>query len=296
MDGIRQSMKKQVLSKEDSYDFFGKGTLSDLNLFNQKRDRFIKRVNLIISLALNDFKSKYASSQLGILWAFFKPVVQACVYVFVFTIIARAAPANNQYPYAFWLLPGMIAWFFFSDGIMSGANALLEYSYLVKKIKFDIGILPTVKVISSGIVHCFFVLFVLFLYLLWGLPLCWTMIQIPYYMVCTFSIVVALSKINCALVPFFRDFLQLLEIILMVLMWACPVMWDVSMLPEKIVSIFKLNPLYYVIEGYRQSFMGGGWFFNKPWMTVYYWGFVLLLWYLGNKLFSRLQVHFADIM
>ena len=267
-----------------------------MNIVQQRRDKLIKRWNLIISLALNDFKSKYASSQLGILWAFFKPVVQACVYVFVFTVIARAAPANNKYPYAFWLLPGIIAWFYFSDGIMSGANALLEYSYLVKKVKFDISILPTVKVVSSGIVHCFFVLFVLFLYILWGLPLCWSMVQIPYYMLCTFSIVVALSKINCALVPFFRDYLQLLEIILLVLMWACPVMWDVSMLPEKIVSIFKLNPMYYVIDGYRQAYMGGRWFFNDLWMTAYYWGFVLLLWYLGNRLFSRLQVHFADII
>ena len=127
-----------------------------------------KSVKMTWSLALNDFKSKYASSQLGVMWAFVKPIVQASVYIFVFSIIARAAPVGNIYPYAFWLLPGIIVWFFFSEGVMSGANALLEYSYLVKKVRFDIEILPTVKVLSAAIVHCFFVLFVLlFMYALY---------------------------------------------------------------------------------------------------------------------------------
>ena len=251
---------------------------------------------LALSLAANDFRSKYASSQLGILWAFAKPVVQAAVYIFVFSIIARAAPKGDIYPYAFWLLPGMIAWFFFSDGVMSGANALLEYSYLVKKVKFNIDILPLVKVLSSGIVHVFFVLLVLFLYLLWGLPVCWTMLQIPYYMFCTFCITLAFARINCALVPFFRDFSQMLEIILMVLMWACPVMWDISMLPPGLVSLFKLNPLYYLIDGYRQSFMNGTWFFHCPNETLYYWAVVLLLTLFSHALFNRLKVHFADII
>lgn len=255
-----------------------------------------KRVALIFSLAGNDFRSKYASSQLGILWAFVKPIVQACVYIFVFTIIARSAPMGEIYPYAFWLLPGIIAWFFFSDGVMSGANALLEYSYLVKKVRFSIEILPQVKVLSSSIVHCFFVLFVLLLYLLWGLPICWTMLQIPYYLLCAFCITVAFARINCALVPFFRDFTQLLEILLMVLMWGCPVMWDVSMLPQKYAVFFRLNPLYYLIDGYRQSFMNGKWFFQTPRLTLYFWGFVLLLLFVSKALFKRLQVHFADII
>lgn len=267
-----------------------------LNFGNGRGAEWKSKVKLTLSLAENDFKSKYASSQFGILWAFVKPVVQACVYIFVFSIIARAAPAGNSYPYAFWLLPGIIAWFFFSDGVLSGANALLEYSYLVKKVKFNIEILPFVKVISSGIVHCFFVVLILAMYLLWGLPMCWTMIQIPYYMLCTFCLTIALARINCALTPFFRDFAQLLEIVLMVLMWACPVMWDISMLPAKYVFLFQLNPLYYMIDGYRCAYMNGGWFFQRPWMTLYFWGIVLVLMYAGKKLFKRLEVHFADII
>ena len=223
-------------------------------------------------------------------------MVQACVYIFVFSIIARSTPEGINYPYAFWFLPGIIVWFFFSDGVLSGANALLEYSYLVKKVRFNIDILPFVKVISSSIVHCFFILFVLFLYIIRGLPLCWTMLQIPYYTVCAFCITIALARINCALTPFFRDFTQLLEIMLMVLMWACPVMWDISMLPDKLAFLFKMNPLYYIINGYRQSYMNGKWFFQSPWMTLYFWGIVLVLLFAGKRLFNKLKVHFADII
>lgn len=254
-----------------------------------------RRVDLTLALAQNDFKSKYAGSQLGILWAFVKPVVQACVYIFVFSIVARSTPAGS-YPYAFWFLPGIIVWFFFADGVLAGARALLDYSYLVKKVRFDISILPYVKVVSSIIVHIFFVLLVLVLYLIAGLPMCWTMVQIPYYMLCTLCITLALSRINCALTPFFRDYLQLLDIALMVLMWACPVMWDISMLPPRLAFIFKLNPLYYVISGYRMAYMDGGWFFQHPGLTLYFWVVVLLLTLLGRKLFNSLRVHFADIL
>jgi len=267
-----------------------------VNKAMNRMDEFKKTALLTFSLAKNDFKSKYASSQLGILWAFVKPVVQACVYIFVFSVIARATPVGKNYPYAFWLLPGIIAWFFFSDGVLAGANALLEYSYLVKKVRFNIDILPFVKVISSSIVHCFFVLLVLFLYIITGLPLSWTMLQIPYYMVCVFCITMALARINCALTPFFRDYTQLLEISLMVLMWACPVMWDISMLPNKLIPIFKLNPLYYIIDGYRQSFMNGRWFYQDPWLTLYFWGVVLFLLYIGRRYFNKLRTHFADII
>lgn len=263
---------------------------------SERRTQLKRRVDLTLALAENDFKSKYAGSQLGILWAFVKPVVQACVYIFVFSIVARATPEGTSYPYAFWFLPGIVAWFFFSDGALSGARALLDYSYLVKKVKFDISILPYVKVLSAGIVHLFFVALVLVMYLIAGLPMCWTMVQIPYYMACTLCLTVALARINCALTPFFRDFLQLLEIVLMVLMWACPVMWDITMLPAKLAFFFKLNPLFYVINGYRQAYMNGGWFFQQPWMTLYFWGVTAVLLFLGGKLFDNLKVHFADII
>ena len=79
---------------------------------------------MIRTLARDDFRSRYAVSQLGIFWAFFRPLMMACVYILVFSVIARSAPAGNDYPYAMWMLPGLIVWFAFSDSVSSGVTVL----------------------------------------------------------------------------------------------------------------------------------------------------------------------------
>ena len=117
---------------------------------------------LIFSLAKNDFKTKYAGSYLGIVWAFVQPIVTILVYWFVFSVGLRAGNADD-YPFVLYLVSGIVPWFFFQDALNGGTNALLEYNYLVKKVVFKISILPMVKVISAMFVHCFFVVFALLL-------------------------------------------------------------------------------------------------------------------------------------
>ena len=115
---------------------------------------------LVFSLAKNDFKTKYAGSYLGIVWAFVQPIVTILVYWFVFSVGLKAGNASN-YPFVLYLISGIVPWFFFQDALNGGTNALLEYNYLVKKVVFKISILPMVKVISALFVHGFFVAFAL---------------------------------------------------------------------------------------------------------------------------------------
>ena len=260
------------------------------------RQEAAAKLRLTWSLAKNDFKSKYANSQLGVFWAFLRPIVMAGVYIFVFSVIARSAPVSDLYPYAFWMLPGLIVWFVFSDSIMSGATTLSEYSYLVKNVRFDIRILPIVKVVSAFIIHTFFVALILILYAIWGLPLKWTMLQLPYYYFAVFCFSLAIARITSAWFPFFKDLTPALEILLMVLMWASPVMWDVSSLPGKYLLLFRLNPIYYLVNGYRDCFMGGRAVWEKLADTAYFWAVTLLLDWFGRRNFRKLSVHFADML
>lgn len=253
-------------------------------------------LKLIWSLAKNDFKSKYAGSQLGVFWAFFRPLVMAGVYIFVFSVIARATPVDETYPYALWLLPGLIVWFVFSESTTTGTTALTEYSYLVKKVRFDIKILPVVKVASAFIVHTIFVILVFLIYMIWGMPLRIQMIQLLYYYGATFCISLAVARITCSLHPFFKDMAAVIEILLMVFMWATPVMWDLSMLPIENPVVFKINPLYHVVQGYRESFMGGKWFWEEPLPLISFWVFTILLHALGKFLFRKFSPHFADML
>ena len=254
------------------------------------------RWRLIWPLAKNDFKSRYASSQLGIFWAFFRPVLMAAVYIFVFSVIARATPVGNTYPYALWMLPGLLVWFVFADSMSAGTNTLSEYSYLVKNIKFSISILPDVKVAANFIAHTIFTAFIILLYLIWGLPIKIHMLQLPYYYFAAFCFTLALARIISSIQPFFKDLSIAMELILMVGVWACPIMWDIGILPEKYHLIFKANPLYYLVAGYRECFMGELWIWDHPIQTAGFWILTLALDLGGRKLFRRLSPHFADVM
>ena len=123
---------------------------------------------LVWKLGKNDFKTKYAGSYFGILWAFVQPMVTILIYIFIFQFGFRVMDTPNGYPYALWLIAGIIPWFFFSEGIINATNCLMEYSYLVKKVVFKISVLPLVKILSALFVHLFFIAFAIFVYIIMG--------------------------------------------------------------------------------------------------------------------------------
>ena len=254
------------------------------------------RLKQIWPLAQNDFKSKYATSQLGLFWAFFRPIVMACVYIFVFSIIARAAPVGGIYPYSLWMLPGLIVWFVFQDSVSSGVTTLTEYSYLVKNIKFNISILPDVKVVAAFIIHSFFVVLIFVIYLVAGLPIKLQILQLPYYMIATFYFSLALTRIVSTAQPFFKDLSMAVEIVLMVGIWACPIMWDLGVLPAQYHWIFKANPMYHLVNGYRECFMGDHWFWEHWAQFLEFWAITILLDLWGRRMFRRLSSQFADVI
>ena len=255
-----------------------------------------KNLKLALRLSGNDFKTKYAGSYLGIIWAFIQPVVTIFVYWFVFSIFRSGAVRNV--PFVLWLISGLVPWFFFQDALNSGTNALLEYSYLVKKVVFKISILPVVKLFSALYVHLFFVGVMILLYLIMGCFPGWTILQIPYYSAAMFVMVLGIAYLTCSVVIFFRDLSQIIAIILQVGVWMTPIMWDFSdlSLPPVIQTIFRMNPMFYIVQGYRDSMVDKVWFWERPLMTLYFWVLTAVLFWLGRRVFNKLRVHFADIL
>ena len=104
----------------------------------------IRNREMIVKLAKNDFRTKYAGSYFGIAWAFVSHIVTILLYWFVFQIGFRSQPVGD-YPFVLWLTAGLVPWFFFSDAWNGATNSLMEYSFLVKKVVFDIEILPAIQ-------------------------------------------------------------------------------------------------------------------------------------------------------
>jgi teichoic acid transport system permease protein len=256
---------------------------------------------LIWKLSKNDFKTRYAGSYLGIFWAFIQPVVTILVYWLVFdkglNVGSTLTREGIEIPFVLWLTAGLVPWFFFQEALMNGTNALIEYNYLVKKVVFKISILPIIKIMSALFVHLFFVIFVLVLFAAYGYyPDLYTL-QVVYYSFCMFVLVLALCYITCSVVVFFRDLSQIISIILQVGVWATPIMWQISIINNRwLAMLFKLNPMYYIVKGYRDALINKQWFFQDIYLTIYFWGFVLVVFGIGTVIFKRLKVHFADVL
>lgn len=255
---------------------------------------------LIWKLAKNDFKTRYAGSYLGIVWAFVQPVITVLLYWFVFSVAlpsrAVAVKGDIEIPYILWLIAGIVPWFFFSEALTNGTNALLEYNYLVKKVVFKISILPIIKIISALFVHVFFVAFTLILFSCYGyFPDIYTL-QILYYSGCMFIFVLGLCYITCSIIIFFRDLGQIISIALQVGIWATPILWNISTLSPKLRVLFKLNPMFYIVDGYRSALINKTWFWENFYSTSYFWILTLCMFAFGAIIFKRLKVHFADVL
>ncbi len=263
----------------------------------------IENRTLIRSLAKNDFKTKFAGSYLGTVWAFVQPVITVLIYWFVFELaIGATASIRGELPlpYVLWLVAGIVPWFFFSDCVSAGTAVLMEYNYLVKKVMFNIDILPVIKIFSSIFVHVFFVAFMLVLFLCYGFFPDFYILQVIYYSFGVLLLALGISYLTSAVSVFFPDVRQIVNIALQVGIWATPIMWKLSDMQEKIphavLVVIELNPFFYIVQGYREALIDKVWFFEHPWMTLYFWCFTAVICFVGVTVFRRLKVHFADVL
>ena len=255
---------------------------------------------LIWKLAKNDFKKRYAGSYLGIIWAMAQPVLTVLMYWIVFDKVfdtrSQLVASGLEVPYVLYLTAGLVPWFYFSEAITQGTMALVEYDYLVKKVVFNISILPIIKVIAATFIHAFFVVVLLIISIAYGYyPSIYTL-QIIYYSFCLFLLVLGMSYLTCAIVVFIRDLQQVINIALQIGMWATPILWNITMLPDNIKTLFKLNPLVYIVNGYRSAIYEKVWFWEHFYSSTYFWIFTISMFCIGTLIFRRMRSHFADVL
>jgi lipopolysaccharide transport system permease protein/teichoic acid transport system permease protein len=250
---------------------------------------------LIISLAKREIANLYVGSALGILWAFIQPLTMILVFWFIFSVGFRVQPSRDV-PFVVWLTAGMAPWFYFASIVNGCSSVVVGHANLVKKTLFPSEILPLIKVISNLVTHGFFVSLILLLILIYriGFSLYW--LQAFYYLCCLWIIALGLAWAISAVNVFVRDITHLVAVIIQVGFWATPIFWDIHMMPEQVQFILKLNPLYYIVQGYRDSFIYHVPFWQHPYQTIYFWVLSLFLLVAGAKIFLRLKPQFADVL
>ena len=253
--------------------------------------------HLIWKLAKNDFKKRYAGSYLGAVWAMVQPVVTVAMYYVVFDVIMGTGNAMMpDKPYVLFLTAGLVPWFYFSEALNSGTNALLEYNYLVKKVVFKISVLPIIKIIAATFIHVFFAMVMLVIAAIYGYyPNVYT-IQLVYYSFCLFVFVLGLCYSTCAIMVFFKDIGQIISILLQIGMWATPILWDINSMSNTVQMFVKINPLVYIVNGYRSAIFEKSWFWEDFYSTMYFWIVTVVVFGVGALVFKRLKVHFSDVL
>ena len=252
---------------------------------------------LIWKLARYDFKTRYAGSYMGAVWAMVQPVVTVGMYYIVFDkIMGNTGRGPEDAPFVLFLTAGLVPWFYFTEALNNGTNAMLEYNYLVKKVVFKISILPIIKIIAATFIHIFFVAVLLVVAAMYGYyPSVYT-IQLVYYSFCLFVFVLALCYTTCSIVVFFKDLTQIINIALQIGMWATPILWDIRAVSPQWAFFLKINPLVYIVNGYRSAIYEKEWFFQDFFSTMYFWIATVVLFGIGAAVFKRLKVHFADVL
>jgi ABC-type polysaccharide/polyol phosphate export permease len=257
---------------------------------------FLNR-SIIYSLAKQDFKQRFAGNYLGVLWAFLSPLITIGIIWFVFEIGFKAGLVDNSVPFILWLMAGMIPWQFLADAISQGTSSIIDKPYLVKKIVFRVSTLPLIKILTALTIHLFFLFVILIMYLLvYKQTFHWTYLQLPYYVFCVIVFAIGFSWATASIVVFFRDLSQIIGMMIQFGFWLTPIFWSKNMVQEEYLLFLKLNPAYYIIEGFRDSLIYNVWFWDRPLLSLYFWSFTIVSTLFGAFIFKRLRPHFADVL
>ena len=254
------------------------------------------RRHMIIELARRDFKTKYLGSYLGILWAFLHPAIYIVILWFVFQIGFKSRP-HAEYPFILWLLCGITPWFFFSESLQRASMSIIESKFLLKQVVFNLSMLPIVRILSALVIHFFFIVAVFVMVFLYQFTITLHSLQVFYYLLATIVLLLGISWLTSSLVVFLRDVNHLVSVVLQFGFWFTPIFWSADILTAKYAKLVKLNPVFYLVEGYRESFLYKTWFWQSHLLlTVYFWAVTGMIFVVGAIVFRRLRPHFADVL
>ncbi|MFD1170764.1 ABC transporter permease [Oceanobacillus caeni] len=258
---------------------------------------------LIRRLSLYELKSKNKNNYLGMLWEVLNPAIQILIYWFVFGTLLSRAPVEvdgRDIPFIYWLMAGFFLWMFFHQSTIQGSKSIYSRLKMLSKMNFPMSIIPSYVIFSQFYVHVVMLTLSIIIFQFAGYYINIYYTQILYYIFAATSLIFAISLITSTLSTIIRDVHLLLNSLLRMMLYISGVLWPLSILkeyPPIILTVMKLNPLYYLMEGYRTSFFGSEWYFIVHWQyTLYFWAVVIVLFLFGATLHVKFRRHFIDYL
>lgn len=257
----------------------------------------IEGFHLTLRLALFQIKSDNKNNLLGVIWEFLNPFIQIMMYWFVFGLGIRGNADIDGVPFVYWMLAGIVMWFFVNAAIFEGTRSVYTKYHLVAKMNFPLTVLPGYVVMSKFYIHVLMLAVILVAFWFGGYTPTIYYIQLIYFMLLTYVFSYAVSLLASTLAVIVRDVTLLMQASLRMLFFVSPILWLPNLLPESIQKLIQLNPFYYLANGYRASVLYNEWYILTNWqLTIYNLTLTFILLIVASAIHFKMRDRFADYL
>ena len=263
----------------------------------------IKHFYLIRRLSAFEIKSRNKSNYLGVAWEVINPSIQILIYWFVFGTISKRADVTiiegKNVSYIAWLIVGFILWNFFYQATIQGSKSIYSRLGMLSKMNFPMSIVPNFTIFSQFYVHLGMVAISIILLNALGYFVNIYYLQLIYFIFASLCFTFSIALITSTLSTIIRDIHMFINATLRMFLYLTPVLWPISSFigNKLLIIIIKINPLYYLIEGYRAGFFGTEWYFITNWeYTLYFWAVTIFFFIVGSVLHVKFRRHFIDYL
>ena len=247
--------------------------------------------DLLYFLVVRGIKAKYAQSVLGVGWAVLQPLVQTLVFTIIFGNLAKLG--SDGVPYVLFSFAAMVPWNYFSNILTESSNSLVQHKAMLSKVYFPRMVLPLASVFSKLLDFAIGFLVMLGLFVYYNFIPSINALFFPLLLVILIMTSVGTGMILSAMAVQYRDVQYAMTFLVRILMYSVPVVYSLSIVPEKYLYVYSLNPMVGVIEGMRAAFLGTK---PMPWDLIGLGSIVAtFLLVFGAFYFKRMEKSFADI-
>ena len=246
---------------------------------------------LLYFLTLRDIKVRYKQTLMGLAWVIIQPLTTMLLFTLVFNRFVRLD--TGPLPYPLFALSGLLLWLFFANAVTNSTNSLVSNANLITKVYFPRLFIPAASV-GAGLVDlavAFLLLIVMFFY--YGVAFTTNILLMPLFILLMTLLALAVGLLSAALTVKYRDLRHALPFIIQLWMFASPVIYPASIVPERWKWLLRINPVAGIIEGFRASLTGSPF----EWLHVLVsTAMTLALLACSIYLFRRFEDTFADVV
>jgi lipopolysaccharide transport system permease protein len=248
--------------------------------------------DLLVNWTMRNIKVRYKQSLLGAAWSILQPLSATVILTLIFSRFVRVP--TNGIPYPIFYYSALLPWTFFAAAVSSGVTSLVSNMNLVTKIYFPREILPLAAILASLVDFLIASLIFVGMIIFYQIPLSSSFVTVPLILLIQLTLVTGIVLFTSALTVFYRDIRFVVPLGLQLWMYMTPIIYPLSMVPERFRSLYMLNPMAGVIDAYRRVILQGEW----PQMNYLLLGAAvsIALLIVAYYYFKRAEAVFADVI